>query len=312
MFGLIPSILSNCFNMPAKFKIGKLVVIGVGLIGGSFALALKRAKAVKHVVGVGRTRRNLAAARRLGIIDEAHTDAARAVEGADLVLLGTPVGQMPEIMARIAPHLSSHTVISDSGSTKQDVILYARRLLGNHFPRFVPAHPIAGTEHSGAAAAFAELYRGKNLIITPQPDTSVRAVRAVRAAWERCGAHIVKLKAQEHDAIFAAVSHLPHVAAFALVNALARRRNPRRLFDFSGGGLRDTVRIAGSSPEMWRDICIANRTALLTALDDYEDELEMMRSAIESGDGAALEKMFARAREAREKWMLGTSAKSRA
>jgi prephenate dehydrogenase len=185
--------------MPAKFKIGKLVVIGVGLIGGSFALALKHAKAVKHVVGVGRTRKNLAAAMRLKIIDEAHTDAARAVEGADLVLLCTPVGQMPEIMARIAPRLSSHTVISDGGSTKQDVINYARRLLGNHFPRFVPAHPIAGTEHSGAAAAFAELYRDKNLIITPQPETSARAVRLMRAAWQCCGARIVTLKAQEHD-----------------------------------------------------------------------------------------------------------------
>ena len=297
--------------MPAKFKIGKLVVVGVGLIGGSFALALKRAKAVKRVVGVGRTRKNLAVALRLGIIDEAHTDAARAVEGADLVLLGTPVGQMPEIMARIAPYLSAHTVISDGGSTKQDVILYARRLLGDHFARFVPAHPIAGTEKSGAAAAFPELYRGKNLIITPQPETSARAVRMVSAAWKQCGARIVRLKAQEHDAIFAAVSHLPHVVAFALVNALARRPNPRRLFGFSGGGLRDTVRIAGSSPEMWRDICIANRTGLLAALDDYEVELEMMRSAIESGDGAALEQMFGRARAAREKWLLRASARSR-
>lgn len=295
--------------MPEKFKISKLVVIGVGLIGGSFSLALKRAKAVKHVVGVGRTRRNLAAALRLGIIDEAHTDAARAVEGADLVLLCTPVGQMPAIMARIAPRLSSHTVISDGGSTKQDVITFARRLLGNHFPRFVPAHPIAGTEHSGAAAAFAELYRGKNLIITPQPETSARAVRMMRAAWQCCGARIVTLKAQEHDAIFAAVSHLPHVVAFALVNALAKRPDARRLLGFSGGGLRDTVRIAGSSPEMWRDICIANRVALLKVLDSYEDELELMRSAIESGDGAALEKMFGRARDARAKWLTGASAK---
>lgn len=296
--------------MPAKFKIGKLVVIGIGLIGGSFALALKQAKAVKHVVGVGRTRKNLNAALRLGIIDEVCTDAARAVEGADLVLLGTPVGQMPEIMARIAPHLSAHTVISDGGSTKQDVIAYARRLLGEHFPRFVPAHPIAGTEKSGAAAAFAGLYRSKNLILTPQPETSARAMRLVRAAWERCGARIVRLEAEEHDAIFAAVSHLPHVVAFALVNALARRPNPRRLFGFSGGGLRDTVRIAGSSPEMWRDICIANRTALLAALDDYEGELELIRSAIESGDAAALERMFGQARAARARWLPGASAKA--
>lgn len=289
--------------MRAKFKIGKLVVIGAGLIGGSFALALKKAKAVKHVVGVGRSRKNLAAALRLRIVDETSTDAARAVADADLVLLAVPVGQMAEVMARIAPHLPEHAVITDGGSTKQDVVAYARRFLGSHFSRFVPAHPIAGTEKNGALAAFAELYRGRTVIITPQPETSVQALRLVRAAWQQCGARIVPLDAREHDAIFAAVSHLPHVLAFALVNALARRANARILLGFSGGGLRDTVRIAGSSPEMWSDICIANRDALLAALDDYEDELESVRSAIESGDGATLARMFGRARAVRNKWL---------
>jgi len=289
--------------MRAKFKIGKLVVIGAGLIGGSFALALKKAKAVKHVVGVGRSRKNLAAALRLRIVDETSTDAARAVADADLVLLAIPVGQMAEVMARIAPHLPEHAVITDGGSTKQDVVAYARRFLGSHFSRFVPAHPIAGTEKNGAPAAFAELYRGRTVIITPQPGTSAPALRLVRAAWQQCGARIVRLDAREHDAIFAAVSHLPHVLAFALVNALARRANARILLGFSGGGLRDTVRIAGSSPEMWSDICIANRDALLAALDDYEDELESVRSAIESGDGATLARMFGQARAVRNKWL---------
>ena len=289
--------------MRAKFKIGKLVVIGAGLIGGSFALALKKAKAVKHVVGVGRSRKNLAAALRLRIVDETSTDAARAVADADLVLLAIPVGQMAEVMARIAPHLPEHAVITDGGSTKQDVVAYARRFLGRHFSRFVPAHPIAGTEKNGAPAAFAELYRGRTVIITPQPETSTPALRLVRAAWRQCGARIVRLDAREHDAIFAAVSHLPHVLAFALVNALARRANARILLGFSGGGLRDTVRIAGSSPEMWSDICIANRDALLAALDDYEDELERVRSAIESGDGATLARMFGQARAVRNKWL---------
>ena len=289
--------------MRTNFKIGKLVIIGVGLIGGSFALALKKAKAVKHVVGVGRSRRNLAAALRLRLIDEASTDAARAVAGADLVLLAMPVGQMAETMARIAPHLPEHAVITDGGSTKQDVIACARRFLGAHFPRFVPAHPIAGTEKSGAVAAFAELYRGRNVVITPQPETSAQALRLARAAWRRCGARIVQLDAREHDAIFAAVSHLPHVLAFALVNALARRPDAKKLFGYSGGGLRDTVRIAGSSAEMWSDICMANRNALLAALDDYEDELESVRSAIESGDGATLARMFERARSVRDKWL---------
>lgn len=289
--------------MRANPKIGKLVVIGVGLIGGSFALALKKAKAVKYVTGVGRTRKNLTAALKMRIIDEASTDAAQAVVDADLVLLAMPVGQMPEVMARIAPHLPPHAVVTDGGSTKQDVVAYARRFLGAHFPRFVPAHPIAGTEHSGAAAAFADLYRGKNVIITPQPETTASAQQLVRVAWQRCGARIVRLAAQEHDAIFAAVSHLPHVVAFALVNALARRTDAKKLFGFSAGGLRDTVRIAGSSPEMWRDICAANRNELLAVLDDFEDELEAVRSAIESGDGAALEHLFEHARTARNKWL---------
>lgn len=289
--------------MSANLKIGKLVVIGVGLIGGSFALALKKAKAVKHVVGVGRSRRNLAAALKMRIIDEASTDVAHAVADADLVLLAIPVGQMAEVMARIAPHLPQRAVVTDGGSTKQDVVAHARRFLGAHFPRFVPAHPIAGTENSGAAAAFADLYRGRNVIITPQPETTARALRLVRMAWQRCGARIVRLEAQEHDAIFAAVSHLPHVLVFALVNSLARRPDAKKLFGFSAGGLRDTVRIAGSSPEMWRDICAANRDELLAVLDDYEDELESVRSAIESGDGATLERMFEHARTARNKWL---------
>ena len=290
--------------MSKRLTLRKLVVIGVGLIGGSFALALKKARAVKHVVGVGRTKRNLDTAVRLGVIDEASRDAARAVADADLVLLGTPVGQMPEVMAQIAPALSASTVITDAGSTKQNVIDYARRFLGAHVERFVPSHPIAGTENSGAAAAFAELYRGRNVIIVPQAETRASAVRMVQTAWRTCGARIVRLDARQHDEIFGAVSHLPHVLAFALVSMLAKRPNARTLLGFSGGGLRDTVRIAGSSPEMWRDICMANRDALLELLDEYSDELELARGAIESADGDVLEEIFARARSARSRWLV--------
>ena len=290
--------------MSKRLTLRKLVVIGVGLIGGSFALALKKARAVKHVVGVGRTKRNLDTAVRLGVIDEASRDAARAVADADLILLGTPVGQMPEVMAQIAPALSASTVITDAGSTKQNVIDYARRFLGAHVERFVPSHPIAGTENSGAAAAFAELYRGRNVIIVPQAETRASAVRMVQTAWRTCGARIVRLDARQHDEIFGAVSHLPHVLAFALVSMLAKRPNARTLLGFSGGGLRDTVRIAGSSPEMWRDICMANRDALLELLDEYSDELELARGAIESADGDVLEEIFARARSARSRWLV--------
>jgi len=263
--------------MHAKLKIGKLVVIGTGLVGGSFALALKRARAVRRVVGVGRTRRNLAAALKLRIIDEASQDPARAVRDADLVLLAMPVGQMAAVMAAIAPHLPPHAVVTDAGSTKCDVI---------------------------AAAAFAELFRERNVILAPLRETTAAATRLVRRAWETCGARVVKLDAAEHDAILAGVSHLPHIVAYALVNMLARRPNAPRLFGLSAGGLRDTVRIAGSSPEMWSDICVANRDALLAALEDYENELEQMRAAIEGADAAELKRMFAQARNAREKWLV--------
>jgi prephenate dehydrogenase len=289
----------------SSLRIGKLVIIGVGLIGGSFSMALKKARVVRRVVGVGRTKKNLDTALRRGVIDEASRDAASAVRDADLVLIGTPVGQMPAVMADIAPALARTTVITDGGSTKQNVIAHARRLLGEHFERFVPSHPIAGTENSGAAAAFADLYRERNVIMVPQPETKRSAVRLVRAAWETCGARIVSLDARKHDEIFAAVSHLPHVLIFALVSMLAKRKDAATLLGFSGGGLRDTVRIAGSSPEMWRDICVANRDALMELLDAYSEEIELARGAIENADGEVLTDMFNRARMARSRWLLG-------
>lgn len=291
-------------NKHSNKRINKLVVIGVGLIGGSFALALKKARMVNEVVGVGRSRKNLQLALKLGVIDKAETDAACAVADADLVLVGAPVGQMPGIFARIAPALPKHAVVTDAGSTKQDVIAAARRHLGAHFAQFVPAHPIAGTEHSGAGAAFPELFRDRNLILLPQKETKAAAVRLVRAAWLACGANIVRLNAAEHDEIFGAVSHLPHVVAFALVNLLGQRRDAKRLLSFSGGGLRDTVRIAGSSPEMWRDICIANRAALVPLVDGYISELEAARAALAAGDGESLEQMFSTAQKARARWLI--------
>lgn len=292
----------------SELRLDKLVVIGVGLIGGSFSLALKAANAVQRVVGVGRTRQNLETALERGVIDEASLDVADAVSDADLVFIGTPVGQMPEVMARIAPALTSNAIVTDGGSTKQDVVAYARRFLGGHFERFVPSHPIAGTEKSGAAAAFPGLFHDRNVILAPQIENQAFAVRVVRAAWEACGARIIELDARRHDEIFAAVSHLPHVVAFALVSMLAQRRDAAELLGHSGAGLRDTVRIAGSSPEMWRDICVANRDALIEILDDYMDELEAARAAIESGDGAALAEMFERARTARSRWLVKEQA----
>ena len=284
--------------------IDKLVIIGVGLIGGSFALGLKKAGAVRHVVGAGRTLRNLNAALKLGVIDEISRDMASAVREADLVLIGTPVGQMPAVMNAIAPYLGEKTIITDGGSTKQDVIAAARQHLKKHFARFVPAHPMAGTEHSGAAAAFAELYQNRKVILVPQRETAPAAVARVRAAWQACGANVVKLQAREHDEILAAVSHLPHVAAFALMGTLAKRKDAKRVLGFSAGGLRDTVRISGSSPEMWRDIFLANRTALLAQIDEYLNEINQFRASLRAKDGDAMQAQFEHARHARERWLV--------
>jgi len=283
--------------------IGKLVVFGVGLIGGSFALALKKRGAVAHVVGVGRSRANLLAARRLGIIDEIAADAGAAVKDADLVLLAVPLGQTRAVLAQIAPHLAAHTVVSDAGSTKRDVIAAARRQLGATFARFVPAHPIAGTEKSGAEAAFAELFENRNLVVTPEPETSARALKLVTAAWKLAGMRILSMDAAKHDRMFALVSHLPHLLSFTAVGNIAGYPDAARLFQHIGGGFRDLTRIAGSSPEMWRDICIANRDPILAALDGYLSDLEAVRGMVEASDGQGLAMKFSTARNARAKWI---------
>jgi prephenate dehydrogenase len=281
----------------------KLLVCGVGLIGGSFALALKQKRAVGCVVGVGRSRANLLAAKRLGIIDEIATDAAIAVRDADLVLLAVPLAQNASVLAQIAPHLGPRTIVTDAGSTKRDIIAQARRHLGAHFSRFVPAHPIAGTEKSGARAAFAELFRDHELIITPEAETDARAVAKVAAAWRLAGMTINRMDAAAHDRMFALVSHLPHIVAYALVGQVAGYRDARSLFAHTGGGFRDTTRIAGSSPEMWRDVCLSNRDALLQALDDYLAEFERLRGLLAANDSAGLEARFAAARAARANWL---------
>ena len=285
--------------------IGKLVICGVGLIGGSFALGLRRAAAVGHVVGIGRRRQALERARALGVIDEIATDWAQALAGADLVLLAAPVGQMDVIMAAMAPHLGPHTVVTDAGSTKRDVVAAIHRHLGPHLAQVVPAHPIAGAEKSGVEAAFAELYCGRKVVLTPLAQSRPEAVERVRAAWQACGATVVDMTPQEHDHVFAAVSHLPHLLAFGLVDELARRDNASVLFSHAASGFRDFTRIAGSHPEMWRDICLANRTALLEELDRYRAQLDDLRAALARSDGTALEETFSVARQARRAWADG-------
>ena len=279
-----------------------IVIFGVGLIGGSFALALKAAGAAKRVVGLGRNPVNLERALALGVIDEACDDPA-AVTGADLVLIATPLGQMGGVLRAIAPHLGAGTVVTDGGSTKQDVVALAYRLLKGRAAQFVPGHPIAGAEHSGVAAARADLYRERKVVLTPLPENSERSIRRVRAAWRLCGARLFRMQPDEHDRVFAAVSHLPHLLSFALVDQVARHPNGKQLFDYAAGGFRDFTRIASSHPEMWRDVCVANRKAILTELGGYQRELAEVKQLLRNGDAAGLEKIFARARVARSKWL---------
>jgi prephenate dehydrogenase len=280
----------------------KIVIFGVGLIGGSFSLALRKACAVGEVVGFGRSTATLEEAKRLGILDRIGDDVAREVCDADLVLLATPVAQMAELFARIAPHLGARTLVTDGGSTKSDVVAAARANLGGKIGQFVPAHPIAGAEKSGAAAAQADLYQGKKVVLTPLPENSKDAVARVRDAWEWCGTNVSELTAQQHDEVFAAVSHLPHLLSFALVHDLAQRDNRDLLLSFAASGFRDFTRIAASSPEMWRDICLANREALLHEVKRYADELYVVYRALENNDAAKLEEIFSEARKVRSAW----------
>ena len=279
-----------------------LAIVGTGLIGGSFALALKQAGAVREVLGVGRNPSRLTVAREFGLIDRA-VDWAQAGQ-ADCILLALPVGETGVVLKQLAPHLKPGAVVTDAGSTKANVVAAARMALGERFADFVPGHPIAGSEQSGPGAARADLYQGKKVVLTPQADTRANALATVRALWEATGAQVETLDADLHDRVFAAVSHLPHLAAFALVDELAQRVDGDTFFRFAASGFRDFTRIAGSSPEMWRDIALANREAVLAELDAYLGALGSLRQAVDRGDADALLTIFARARAARVHWTM--------
>ncbi|MBZ0067944.1 MAG: prephenate dehydrogenase/arogenate dehydrogenase family protein [Thiobacillus sp.] len=279
----------------------KLAIVGTGLIGGSFALALKQADAVGEVLGVGRNPASLDAAIGRGLIDRV-ADWAAAGQ-ADCIFLAMPVGDTESVLSALLPHLKPGAIITDAGSTKGNVIAAARAVLKTRFNDFVPGHPIAGSEQSGPLAARADLYEGKKVVLTPEPDTRTDALATVQALWVAAGAQVEILDAALHDRIFAAVSHLPHLAAFALVDELAGRADSDTFFRFAASGFRDFTRIAGSSPEMWRDIAMANRPALLIEIDAYLGALQAMRQAVAEEDTEALLDMFLRARAARENWM---------
>jgi prephenate dehydrogenase len=282
----------------------KIVVFGVGLIGGSFAMALRKARAVDTVVGFGRSKLPLAQSLQLGVIDRIGKDVAVELGDADLVMLATPVGQMAELMTRISPHIGTRTLVTDCGSTKSDVVSEAYARMGEKVAQFVPAHPIAGAEQSGATAARNDLFQWKKVVLTPLPENSAESVARVRQAWELCGAMVNELTPAQHDEIFAAVSHLPHLLAFALVHVIAQRDDRDLLLSFAASGFRDFTRIAASSPEMWRDICMANRDALLSELRNYTTELIQMSAALANRDEDQLEKTFRTAQRLRAAWKI--------
>ncbi|MEX3839464.1 prephenate dehydrogenase [Paraburkholderia sp. BR10882] len=298
-------------DVVSAFSFNKLVIFGVGLIGGSLARALRERGSHggegAQVIGVGRSAKSVSRALELGVIDAAATlddeaALAAALDGADIVLIAAPVAQTQALLERIAPYLGQATIVTDAGSTKSDVIAAARAALGARIAQFVPGHPIAGRESSGVDAALPDLYVGRNVVLCPLAENAPASVERIAAMWLATGALIGEMPAAQHDRVFASVSHLPHVLSFALVDQILASPDAQLKFSFAAGGFRDFTRIAASSPEMWRDVCLANRAALLAELDGYTEVLAKLRAAIDAGDGAALETVFARSRAAREAW----------
>ena len=276
-----------------------LCVIGVGLIGGSLALALKKRDICKHITGCGRSTGNLDKAIELGVIDDYDIDPAVAVKDCDVVLLAVPMGGMKAVMGAIKPALAEGTVITDAGSTKESVIESACEVFGDLPANLVPGHPVAGNENSGVTAAIADLYQGRRVILTPHENNCKEALDTVTAMWQSVGAEVRYMDAGLHDHILAATSHLPHILAFSLVRELANSPHHDNIFRYAAGGLRDFTRIAESDPVMWRDICLSNRNAILAAIDRYRDELEQLQEAIRESDARTIHDMFVEAHDAR-------------
>ena len=289
--------------------IERLAIIGVGLIGGSLARALREAGAVNEVVGCGRALPNLERAVELGVIDRFDQDPAAAVTGADLVFIAVPLGAIRAVFTAIKDRLRADAIVTDGGSVKGSVVADALAAFGRIPPRLVPGHPIAGTEHSGVEASFATLYHQRRVILTPLPETDPEALVRVDWMWRTCGAEVSRMSVAHHDEVLAATSHLPHMLAYGLVDALARMDETDEIFRYAAGGFRDFTRIASSSPVMWRDICMANREALSAMLARFSIELTDLAQAIRLGDGNTLLEVFARAKAARDRYVEGSATK---
>lgn len=284
----------------SAFRVERLTVIGVGLIGGSLALALREAGFVGEVVGCGRGKPNLEKALELGIVDRYERDPVKAVDGADVVFLATPVRTLDAVVAEIAPALKPGAIVTDGGSVKGEVLRKIEPLIpqGVHF---VAGHPIAGTEKSGAEAAFASLYRGKRCILTPNRQSDPQAIEAVTAMWQAAGSEVVCMSDEKHDRVLAAISHLPHMVAYSLVNAVGSYDHyEENILEYSAGGFRDFTRIASSDPTMWRDIAQANQAALLEMMEQFEASFAELKEDVRKGEPERLFEFFLRSKELRD------------
>ena len=286
-------------------SIGRLAVIGVGLIGGSLARALRKAGRVDEIVGCGRGKANLDEAVKLGVIDRYSHDISEAVRDADVVFLAVPLGAMRGAFDAMRATLPKHALVTDGGSAKGSVVTDCREAAPELLQRFVPGHPIAGTENNGVAASFAELYHNRRVILTPLPENDPAAVARVRGLWETCGAEVTEMSVEHHDEVLAATSHLPHMLAFGLVDMLARMKENDEIFRYAAGGFRDFTRIASSNPVMWRDICIANREALSPMLAAFAEEMTALADSIAEADSDELLNIFERAKAARDRFVDG-------
>lgn len=289
---------------PFKKNFDTVLIIGVGLIGGSLGLALKANGLAKTILGVGRFQSNLNDAIQLGAIDEV-VELDAGVARADLIVVCVPVAQTQAILSQVLPSLKADAIVTDVGSTKMDVILAAKDALAEKVCQFIPAHPIAGGAQHGASAAKADLFKGRQVVLCPLQENSVANVQAIEHMWKVVGANLFSMSAVQHDAVFASVSHLPHVLSYALMLQVANAEDAPTKFRHAGAGFRDFTRIAASSPEMWRDICMANSGAILKELDNYLLVVKHLQELIKQKDGANLEKLFAKASASRNQWELG-------
>lgn len=287
----------------------QLGLIGCGLMGGSFALAMKRAGLVKRVVGYSKSPSTTERARQMGVIDVEAPSALLAVSGADIVLLAVPVSATEATLKAIKHLVTANTLIMDVGSTKRDVVDAARRVLGVHVATFVPAHPITGKEVSGVDHADPDLYSGKQVVLTPIERTLTAKLKQAVDLWTALGCKVIQMSPESHDAAFASVSHLPHMIAFALINGITGQNHGKDFLSLAGPGFRDFTRIAASDPKVWRDILLANREELLAQSKIFQDTLQAMERTIASGNAEALESLINQASTARAHWRMGATPK---